>query len=98
MNQQKTSLQHLFKIVKPGGLYFCEDLQTSYMGGYGGADVAKEKGEKTMMQFIAEMIEDLTTPSPRRVEFEDVEKVVHIDCSREVCVFEKREEVEVTVP
>ena len=91
MHQQKTSLQHLYKIVKPGGLYFCEDLQTSYDGFYGGADVAKAQGEPTMMQFIAQMIEDMSV-GPRRQEFEHADRVVHIDCSREVCVFEKREE------
>ena len=89
MHQQKTSLKHLYQIVKPGGLYFCEDLQTSYEGAYGGGDVAKAKGELTMVQFIAQMIEDLSV-LPRRQEFEHADQVSHIDCSREVCVFEKK--------
>lgn len=27
--------------------------------------------------------------APRQVVFEDVESIVHIDCSRQVCMFEK---------
>ena len=36
MVQQITSFQNLFPSLRSGGLYFLEDLQTSYMGGYGG--------------------------------------------------------------
>ncbi|KAF4550796.1 Hypothetical protein D9617_16g015860 [Elsinoe fawcettii] len=88
MEQQKTSLQHLWKAVKPGGIYFCEDLQTSYWEAYGGGAKAISEG-KTMMQYIHLLIEDITY-GPRRVMFEEVESMVHIDCSREVCGFFKR--------
>jgi hypothetical protein len=37
MTQQKTSLNTLYEALKLGGIYFCEDLQTSYMEQYGGA-------------------------------------------------------------
>ncbi|CAI5521557.1 unnamed protein product [Closterium sp. Naga37s-1] len=30
MDQQQTSLKHLLPLVKPGGIYFIEDLETSY--------------------------------------------------------------------
>ena len=43
--QQQTSLRHLFKIVKPGGLYFLGNLRTSYDGSDEGEDVAKGMGE-----------------------------------------------------
>ena len=36
MNQMQMSLHHLFKLVKPGGWYAIEDLQTSYDSHYGG--------------------------------------------------------------
>ncbi|EMD00584.1 hypothetical protein BAUCODRAFT_175520 [Baudoinia panamericana UAMH 10762] len=63
MTQQITSLNHLWKAVKPGGLYFCEDLQTSYWGRYGG-DPRGGRGSggpktKTMMGVIKEMLDDL---------------------------------------
>ncbi|PNS15198.1 hypothetical protein CAC42_8199 [Sphaceloma murrayae] len=89
MEQQMTSLQHLWKAVKPGGVYFCEDLQTSYWDNYGGGSVAAKDGKRTMMQYIHLLIEDITY-GPRRVQFEQVETMVHIDCSREVCGFFKR--------
>lgn len=89
MDQQKTSLEHLWKAVKPGGMYFCEDLQTSYWNDYGGGDTAKQGGQTTMMQYIHMMIEDLTW-GDRRINFPQVEQLVHVDCSREVCGFFKR--------
>jgi len=36
MVQQRTSLEVLWKSVKPGGIYFIEDLATSYLPTYGG--------------------------------------------------------------
>ena len=48
MNQQITSLEVLWKAVVPGGIYFTEDLQTSYWESYGG-DPANTGKKKTMM-------------------------------------------------
>lgn len=31
MTQQRTSLETLWRAVLPGGIYFCEDLQTRYV-------------------------------------------------------------------
>lgn len=47
MEQQKTSFTHLMSLVKPGGFYFIEDLQTSYYDDcprhcYGGGEPGKE--------------------------------------------------------
>lgn len=90
MHQQMTSLQQLWRIVKPGGVYFCEDLQTSYMDFYGGGNAAVQTGGLTMMAFIGQMIEDMTA-APRRQNFEGAEEVIHVDCSREVCAFFKNQ-------
>ncbi|KAF2148743.1 hypothetical protein K461DRAFT_329625 [Myriangium duriaei CBS 260.36] len=90
MVQQRTSLRHLWKAVRPGGVYFLEDLQTSFMGEYGGTAEARAKGETTV-GMIHKLVEDLMWPRERQVVFEDVESVYHIDCSAEVCAFLKRE-------
>ena len=94
MEQQKTSLKHLWKAVKPGGMYFCEDLQTSFMSTYGGG---RPGAPGTMIQYISAMMSDLSMMTeeplvnfPRQVVFQDVEKMVHVDCCKEVCMFEKR--------
>ena len=86
MDQQKTSLQHLWKAVKPGGLYFCEDLETSSMPKYGGGP---PNAPGTMMQYIHQMIEDMSFFT-KQVVFEGIESMVHIDCSKQMCLFEKR--------
>lgn len=91
MQQQMTSIEHLWKAVKPGGLYFCEDLETSWIPAYGAT-----AGAVTMVQFIHSMVEDLTTAYPgsigqRTIDFPEVEQIVHIDCSRQICAFQKRE-------
>ena len=95
MAQQMTSLQHLWKAIKPGGMYFCEDLETSFIPHFGGGDAAKNAGTDTMVTYIHKMMEDLMSldpAGPRQVKFEDVESIVHIDCSSQVCAFLKREE------
>ena len=58
MNQQITSLEMLFPAVKPGGIYFIEDLVTSYIGPYGGAPGAPSF---TTVGYIHEILEDLMT-------------------------------------
>lgn len=48
MVQQITSLEVLWPAVKKGGLYFCEDLQTSWWDAVGG-DSANTGTKKTMV-------------------------------------------------
>lgn len=96
MVQQILSLQILWQAIKPGGMYFCEDLETSWVAGYGGQGVVSAgAGEGTMLRMIHRLVEDMTYPLedanwPKQVYFKDVEKMVHIDCSRQICAFEKR--------
>lgn len=45
--QQKTSFIHLFPHVKPGGLYFLEDIHTAWMDNFGGDSNGNLSGEKT---------------------------------------------------
>lgn len=93
MQQQIVSIEHLWKAVKPGGLYFCEDLEMSFIPHYGATP-----GAVTMMQFIHSLVEDLTTTDnlpalagDRTIDFPDVETLVHVDCSQSICAFQKRE-------
>ncbi|THY55669.1 hypothetical protein D6C99_03084 [Aureobasidium pullulans] len=92
MNQQIKSLEHLWKTVKPGGYYFCEDMQTSYWDSHGGGPTAsKENGNQTFVQLVNEMVEDLNSGN-RRVNFDGAEEVLGVDCMAEVCGFWKRPE------
>jgi hypothetical protein len=46
--------------LKPGGLYICEDVFTSYHAGYGGhPDPDHQGGDPTAMQFFRRMADDL---------------------------------------
>jgi hypothetical protein len=88
MNQQITSLTHLWHAVKPGGVYFCEDLQTSYMREYGGNPDATLR-KNTMMQFIYELMDDKMTDGTAHADL--TSNMRNIDCMREVCAFTKKE-------
>jgi hypothetical protein len=90
MNQQMTSLNHLWKAVKPGGIYFCEDLQTSYMKQYGGDEnsPAGWRGEGTMMAYIFEIISDKMRSGHHHKLI--TEELRSVDCDREICAFIKK--------
>lgn len=106
VEQQMTSLETLWKAVRPGGVYFCEYLETSYLERYGGGVPAKKPTMRdTMVHFLHDMIEDLMYPEPnvdayhlkdmdiswpRKVQFDEVESISHIDCSRQICAIMKR--------
>lgn len=102
--QQVIGLEILWKTVKPGGVFFCEFLETSYMEKYGAGRVISNTKD-TMVQHLHKMIEDLMYPDPnleayhlkgmgvswpRKVQFEEVESIKHIDCERQVCAVLKR--------
>lgn len=61
MEQQKTSLSVLWDAVKPGGVYFVEDLSTSYQRKYGGGLSAdgKKPGKGTFMEDLKSMLDDI---------------------------------------
>lgn len=91
MSQQQTSLEHLWKIVKPGGMYFIEDLQTSFIAHYGGdPSIGREPKIKTMMKYIYELIDDKMLPDGRKHAMSM--EMRGIECQREVCVMFKKEE------
>jgi hypothetical protein len=85
MTQQINSFDTLFPSVKPGGLYFCEDLQTSYLPYYGGGLGVSG----TMMERIKGSLDELTTVD---IKHDVMRNIWSIDCKREVCAFSKKEE------
>ncbi|KAK8122122.1 hypothetical protein PG984_010792 [Apiospora sp. TS-2023a] len=90
MNQQQVSLEMLWKIVKPGGMYFVEDLQTSFMGVYGGDGTGgKDHSKHTMSKFIYELLDDKLEGDGTRHGISA--EMRGIDCMREVCMFHKKE-------
>jgi len=92
MDQQIKSLEHLWKTVKPGGYYFCEDMQTSYWDSHGGGPTAsKVNGNQTFVQLVNEMVEDMNSGG-NRVQFDGAGEVLGVDCMAEVCGFWKRPE------
>ncbi|KAK6221917.1 hypothetical protein LQW54_001137 [Pestalotiopsis sp. IQ-011] len=91
MHQQQASLEMLWKIVKPGGLYFVEDLQTSFMAGYAGDTTGgRDPNVPTMAKTIYELIDDKLTPDGKRHPMSM--EMRSIECQREVCLFTKKEE------
>ncbi|CZT11713.1 uncharacterized protein RCO7_08685 [Rhynchosporium graminicola] len=89
MNQQLTSLNKLFPIVKPGGIYFIEDLATSYQEGYGATE-----GKPTMIGMVKELLDDLNrnVGGPGLKDGNNVGKEMSsIECGEEICAFFKKD-------
>ncbi|PSR99234.1 hypothetical protein BD289DRAFT_424367 [Coniella lustricola] len=66
--QQIKSLQSLWSTIRPGGVFFCEYLETSYLGKFGGEVGAnnshKLTGKATMFRYLHEIMEDMMYPDP----------------------------------
>ena len=85
MVQQITSFQNLFLSLKSGGLYFLEDLQTSYMHGYGGGYL---RGGTTI-EYIKAMIDGFYGHGVGPA-IDIVGYIQSINCFTEICVFTKK--------
>lgn len=90
MTQQLTSLEHLWKIVKPGGIYFIEDLQTSYWEVYGGDPTTKDDKKVTAMKYIYQLVDDMMIDGKKHPEISA--EIRSIDCMKEVCALIKKDE------
>ena len=53
MREQRMSLETLFKHVKPGGVYLCEDLHTSYMPAW------QDPGERPFTDVAKSLVDEL---------------------------------------
>ncbi|PMD27803.1 hypothetical protein NA56DRAFT_640571 [Hyaloscypha hepaticicola] len=86
MNQQKISLRTLWPAIKPGGIYFIEDLATSYLAGYGGGAI----GSDTMMNDLKIMLDDINRPPNVPITFPKVSnQVVSFEFTQEVVALTK---------
>ncbi|UNI23682.1 hypothetical protein JDV02_009488 [Purpureocillium takamizusanense] len=86
MEQQITSLVHLWPIVKPGGIYVIEDLQTSYWEGYGGDPMATDRAKHTTVKQIFRVVDDIMTGRNSLLMSRDV---LSVDCMAEICTLRK---------
>ena len=92
MDQQLISLQVLFPAVRPGGYYFVEDLETSFLPQYGGSDTAHNRGvfaSPTTVQYLSNLVKGLTDKravqnDPSALQL--LEFTQSIDCFKEICV------------
>ncbi|RYE27296.1 MAG: class I SAM-dependent methyltransferase [Sphingobacteriaceae bacterium] len=84
--QQLVSLETLLPSIKVGGVYFLEDLLTSYIPGY-------DDNPITTVEYIKDIIEDLMTRNPnlRKNKRPISQYVFGMDCMDEVCAFTRQE-------
>jgi hypothetical protein len=99
MLQQITSLRYLFPLLKPGGVYFLEDLLTSYFwqDGPWHDDKGQGLGGTTTAQYIAKLLDVLNYDTPDYLAKIDPARfpgllelaplVKSVDCFRKLCVF-----------
>lgn len=64
--QQIKSLQSLWSTVRPGGVFFCEYLETSYLEKYGGEGSNNQttSSRTTMFRYLHQIMEDMMYPDP----------------------------------
>ena len=80
MTQQLISLQQLLPTVKSGGLYFIEDLQTSYMPSFGGGYLLNT----TTIEFIKRLVDDLQETTMEK-STSLVYSILSIDIGSKIC-------------
>ena len=83
MGQQITSLVTLFPALISGGLYFIEDMQTSYLAQYGGGYLK----EQTTIEYIKRMIDAFYGQGTAT---EIIKLVRSIHCFHQLCLFIKK--------
>ena len=96
MNQQITSFENLFPFVKPGGIYFIEDLETSFMRGEWGGDAKSHIKQTTTVGYIQRIITDLHWRSEHHLVSTSHNPtkwsnwIRSVDCDRMICAIVKR--------
>ncbi|CCF47370.1 hard-surface induced protein 5 [Colletotrichum higginsianum] len=92
MTQQENSLRELWPFLRPGGIYFAEDLHTSFMDSYGGDASRADPAKRTFMTFIHELVDDFMAAKvgvPSKNAW--YKEIASIDCMEALCVLTKKE-------
>lgn len=94
MKQQKTSLKTLWPALKPGGIYFIEDLATSYLSYYGGG----APGSDSMMNDLKIMLDDINRFHSIPTVFPEISnEVISFEFTQEVVALTKSKQL-ITAP
>lgn len=90
MDQQMTSLEFLWKAVKPGGLYVIEDLQTSYWESFGGNHLGRSSSKETTISYLYQLVDDLMIGRNAKQISHDL---LSVDCMAEICALRKKKHI-----
>lgn len=89
MRQQRNSIISLFKYVRPGGVYFIEDLHGSFEQSPG-----QDNGAETTAKFIADIMgvmHDVNKGSQHPADAVALAAMIeYVECWREVCAFVRK--------
>ncbi len=82
MNQQKTSFLNLISLVRPGGIYVIEDLETSYLEYFGGGYL----NPMSTISFLKTFIDEVQPESPyKTIPFSS--KILSMEIGDGICFF-----------
>jgi len=82
MNQQKVSLMTLVPLVRSGGFYVIEDLETSYISSYGGNYLSPT----STISLIKTFVDEVQAESPRKT-IPIIKKIFSFEVSDGICIF-----------
>jgi hypothetical protein len=84
MNQQQTSFMTLLTLVRSGGLYVIEDLETSYNPTY--ASEYLNSSTTTTIELIKIVVDEIQRKSPTKI-IPSVRSVFSFEIADGICVF-----------
>ena len=85
MNQQKTSFFTLLSLVRPGGFYVIEDLQTSYSAKHGGQYL----NASTTIELIKNLVDEIQAEAPKKT-IAGIGQVLSFEIGDGICFFTKK--------
>ncbi|KAI1839513.1 hypothetical protein JX266_014276 [Neoarthrinium moseri] len=89
-NQQIVSFEVLWPVIKPGGIYFVENPETSHITYYGSdTSSGRDSRIETMANYVYELMDE-GFQADRNVHYVSL-KMRGIDCQRGICALFKKE-------